>query len=175
MLNIFKQTTLYKLYNFIKTGIQYQKVNKVVGKTFYSNEFKLLIANYLKTHLKEDWIGRLYGVINPTIDINGNLDISTMVIELDGNNTNNADWVKNWLYKQLQLIAQLFKIEKLYDYINLDIKHVGPIEMDNYLIVFDLVARKSFTNAAKSLGKNIIFWIIVCFILFGLNSWLHFF
>lgn len=166
---LFRQSTIYKTYDFFKSWIYYAKVKKSAGTVFYSEEFKTLMRKYLKVDLKEDWIGRLYGVINPTINEKGQLDFSSMVIELDGNDTNNSDWVNTWIYKQLNLVSQLFKIEHLYDFINLDIKHVGPVSMDNYLIVFDLIARKSFTNSAKSLLKNLSVLAviaIVCLIIF---------
>lgn len=163
---IFKRTTLYKCYDFFSSWYQYNKLKKSVGRTFYSDEFKLIISKYLKTYLKEDWIGRLYGVINPAVNIDGNLDFSSMIIEIDGNNTNNSEWVKNWLYKQLNMVAQLFKIERLYDYINLDIKHVGPENLDNYLIVFDLIPRKQFANASKTFAKSLLLWGVIIAALF---------
>lgn len=171
---LFKHTTIYKLYNFIRQWRNYSKINRTVGKTFYSPEFNLLISKYLKVNLREDWIGRLYGVINPTIDINGNIDLSSMVIELDGNNSNSRDWTLNWVYKQLRLVAQLFKIEQLYDYINLDIKHVGPENLDNYLVVFDLVSRKEFANATKAFFKSLFFWGSLVGIFFIFNAIFHF-
>lgn len=171
---IFHRTTIYKFYDFIRSGIRYNKTKNSVGKLFYSDELKLLMQQYLKTNLKEDWIGRLYGVVNPTIN-NGQLDISTMVIELDGNHTNNDDWATTWIYKQLRLVGQLFKINGLYDYINLEIKKVGPINLDNYLVIFDLVDRKIYTNSAKTFFKSILFWGSITGIVFILNSFLHFF
>ena len=71
------------------------------------------------------------------------------IIEIDGDNTNTNEWVKTWVYKQLRLIAQLFKIEKLYDYIDVEFTHVGPENLDNYLIVFDIVSRKILADSAK--------------------------
>ena len=172
--NLFKRTTIYKLFDFIRNGYTYEKTKNQIGKTFYSEDFKMLMRKYIKVNLKEDWLGRLYGVINPTIDINGNLDLSSMVIELDGNETNNTVWVKNWLYKQLRMVAQLFKIEKLYDYINMDISHVGPPEFDNYLIVFDLVARKEYAESAKTFGKSLLLWGGLTGMFFIFNAFFHF-
>lgn len=172
--NLFRHTTIYKTFNFLRSSIRYIKLNKSVGKIFHSNDFKLLLRKYLNINVKTDWLGRLYGIINPIIDVNGNLNISTMVIEIDGNDTNNSEWVKNWLYKQLNLTSQLFKLEKLYDYISMDIEHVGPIEMDNYLIIFDLVYRLEFAKALKSLLKNIGIWIVLIGLFFLSNAFFHF-
>lgn len=146
-------TTTYRLYNFIRTSYQYHKAKKYVGETFYSKAFHNVIQKYLGVNLKEDWIGRLYGVANPNIK-NGQWDVSSMIIEIDGDNTNTDEGVKQWAFKQMQLIAELFKIEKMYDYISLEFKHVGPIELDNYLIIFDITARRNWAKACKKLFYN---------------------
>lgn len=148
-------TTTYRLYNFIKSSFDYHKAKKYVAETFYSNAFHKVIQKYLGVNLKEDWLGRLYGVANPNIK-NGQWDVSSMIIEIDGENTNTDEGVKQWAFKQMQLIAELFKIEKMYDYISLEFKHVGPIEFDNYLIVFDITARRNWAKACKKLLFNCV-------------------
>ena len=75
--------------------------------------------------------------------------IALEIDHIDGDNTNTNEWVKAWAYKQLRLVAQLFKIEKLYDYINVEFTHVGPENFDNYLIVFDIVSRKVLADSVK--------------------------
>jgi len=151
---LYKNSLLGKTTTYISDSIQYRKDKKLISDTFYGPAFKKVINQYLKTDLREDWIGRLYGVVNPTIH-NGELDFNNMIVEIDGENTNNNEYVKHWVYKQMQLISNLFKIEKLYDYIDIDFSHVGPINMDNYLVVFDIVSRKIKAESGKSLLKRI--------------------
>lgn len=157
---IWQNLPFYRTYRFFKSWYDYDKSKKYIGETFYSDGFHEVIRKYLKVDLREDWIGRLYGVVNPNI-VNGKFDVSTMVIEIDGDNTNTNNHVKQWVYKQLQLIATLFKIEKLYDYISLEFKHVGPEEMDNYLIIFDMTSRKQFAKDARKFIYNIAFWGVI--------------
>lgn len=147
---IFKKTFVYKLYNVFECLYNYLKDKHYVGDTFHSKEFIFVLNKYLKTNMKIDWIGRVYGIVNPNIDSNGNFDISSIIMEIDGENTNNNEYVKNWVYKQMGLIQHLFKLNKMYDYISIDFEHVGPIEMDNYLVVFDIASRQLFTQALKS-------------------------
>jgi len=139
-----------KTYNLFKSLFIYLKERKIIGKYFYSNEFATIIKHYTNLTLSKDWIGRLYGVINPAIDIHGNINMSNTIIEIDGDNTNNNEYLKNWIYKQLHLIASVFNMKNLYTYIDMDIKHVGPLEADNYLIVFDIVSRKGLSEAFKT-------------------------
>lgn len=154
---IWENLPFYRTYRFVRSWYDYRKDKKYIGETFYSDAFKTVIKKYIKVDLREDWIGRLYGVVNPNI-VNGKFDISTMVFEVDGDNTNTNNHVKQWVYRQLQLIATLFKIEQLYDYISLEFKHVGPEEMDNYLIIFDMTSRQIFAKDSRSFICNLAFW-----------------
>lgn len=161
---LFHNTLLYKTYNVIRAGYEYASAYSLISDTFYSDEFKFVLKRYLNLNVSKDWLGRLYGVINPNIDIDGKLNFNNTIIEIDGDNTNSSSYVDAWVYKQMALISELFKIEKLYDYINVDIKHVGPISHDNYLIVFDMVDRKNFTNSLKSFCKHSILYIVIAII-----------
>lgn len=163
-MNLFKHTFIYKTYQFIKSIFIYRKDKKLIGDTLYSDEFKLVLKRYLNLNIKKDWLGRLYGVINPLIDIDGKFNVNNMVIELDDNNTNNDQYVKTWIHKQLKLISDLFKIHRLYEYINMDITKLDNI--DNYLIVFDIVARKEMSNSFKKFIKHFIFYGIVALAVF---------
>ena len=163
-MNIFKHTLIYKTYKFIKSIFIYNKERNLIKDTFYSNQFKLVLKRYLYLNVDKDWLGRLYGVINPLIDINGKFDVNNVVIELDDNNTNNDNYVKNWLHKQLKLISDLFKIHKLYDYINMEIRKLDNI--DNYLVIFDIVARKEMSSSFKKFIGHLTFYGIIATIIF---------
>lgn len=149
MKKLWKYTWCYKSYDFIRNWHLYLKDKKIIGPVFYGDEFKLVLRRYLNTPFKEDWIGRLYGVINPTINNNGEFDITSSIIEMDDENTNSNTYVKMWLFKQLDLVKALFKLDNLYDYINITTKHVGPITQDNYLVIFDIASQEEFISSFK--------------------------
>ena len=151
---VYEHSFLGRTISLISNYHQYRKDIRLIGDTLYSDAFKLVLKRYLKTDVRKDWLGRLYGVVNPTINENGQFDINSMIIEIDGENTNNNEYVKHWVYKQMRLISDLFKIEKLYDYINIDFSHVGPDNLDNYLIVFDIVSRQVAAESAKKWLKH---------------------
>lgn len=123
--------------------------------------FLLLVKQYLRVELKKDWIGRMYGVINPNVDIDGNFDPSTMIIEIDGENTNNNEYVKTWIYKQLRLISAVFSLKEFYEKITIDIYHVGPQEYDNYLIVFDFESRQNKVYWRKKFLLRTLFLLLI--------------
>ena len=154
-------TLTWRLVMLVQSIYRYITDMSYISDTLYSKEFLTVLKQYLRISIKKDWIGRLYGVINPYIDIDGKIDFNNTIIEIDGDNTNSNEYVKNWVYRQFNLIDNLFKIIKLYDYINVDIKHVGPLNADNYLIVIDVVSRKEMTYALKRVLKQTILYMII--------------
>lgn len=150
----------------VKDIYYYIKDYNYISDTLYSDAFSLVLKRYLNLEVDKDWIGRLYGIINPNVDINGNFNINNMILEIDGNNTNNNEQVKNWAYKQLTLIGQLFKIENLYNYIDLTFKHVGPKEADNYLLIFDIVSRKNMVHTLRNTIIQMLIYGILALIIF---------
>lgn len=154
-------TLTWQLVMLVQSIYRYITDLSYISDTLYSKEFITVLKRYLKISMKKDWIGRLYGVINPYIDIDGKIDFSNTIIEIDGDNTNSNEYVKNWVYRQFNLIDNLFKINKLYDYISVDIKHVGPLNADNYLIVIDVVSRKEMTYTLKRVLKQSILYMII--------------
>ena len=154
-------TLTWRLVMLVQSIYRYITDMSYISDTLYSKEFLTVLKQYIRISVKKDWIGRLYGVINPYIDIDGKIDFNNAIIEIDGDNTNSNEYVKNWVYRQFNLIDNLFKINKLYDYINVDIKHVGPLNADNYLIVIDVVSRKEMAYVLKRVLKQTILYMII--------------
>ena len=126
----------------------YIKDWRLVEESLHGDGFRSLLKHYLKMDSRIDWLGRVYGVVNPAINEKGEFDYNGMVFELNGVNTNNQTWVENWLYKQMILINNIFDVQKtgFFDIIDANVKHVGPENADNYLIVFDIASRKEMVR-----------------------------
>ena len=165
--NIFSHTLIYKAYNCFASFIQYIKDYNIVAESLYSEAFNKVLLRYLNKPFKKDWIGRLYAVINPNIDINGKFNVNNTIIELDDERTNNQAYVENWIYKQLDLVANVFKIQNMYSYISLGIEHVGPKEHDNYLVVFDITSRIDWMKALKKFFIHLSIYILIAGIIIG--------
>lgn len=133
----------------------YIKDWRAVEESLHGDAFRVLLKKYLKMDRRIDWLGRVYGVVNPSINEHGEFDYNGMVFELDGVNTSTNTWVENWLYKQMILVSNVFDINKtgFFDIISADIRHVGPENADNFLIVFDIVARQEMAKRWKR-----VFW-----------------
>lgn len=164
--NIFQHTLIYKFYNVFASLVQYIKDYNIVSDILYSEDFNIILKRYLNKSFKRDWIGRLYAVINPNIDIDGKLNFNNTIIELDDDRTNNDRFVENWIYKQMGLVANIFKLQNLYAYISVAIEHVGPKNADNYLVIFDITSRIDFATAFKKFIKHSIVYGIIGLITF---------
>lgn len=158
---IFNISLTGKILLLFKSIYNYISDYNLVSDAFYGDGFKQIIYKYLNIELKKDWIGRLYGIINPTIDIDGNFNINNVIIELDGELTNNNEYVKSWLYKQLYLVQNLFNFNDFYHYISMDLTHVGPAIGDNYLIVFDITSRKEITKYFQKILIQLLIYSII--------------
>ena len=173
MSSIWKKGFIYRAHEFFVNWNDYRKVKKNIKDVFYSKEFKELVKQYLNIELEKDWIGRLYGVINPNIDINGNFDVNNVIIEIDGNNTNTDEYTKIWLYRQLNVMGQLYNMKNFYANISYDIRHVGPITQDNYLIVLEPVGLSDMITSLKKLLKTITTYLCIGGITVGMLFYYH--
>lgn len=168
---LFSGTLTYKLYSLFRSIKDYIFDYEYVSDSLYSDVFRVILEKYLKLKVKKDWLGRLYGVINPNLDIDGKVNFSNVIVELDGENTNSDVFVKQWIYAQMNMVKAVFRLEDsgFFDYITCDITHVGPIEHDNYLVVFDLYARKEMAMYFKAVCKQIFIYAV----LFGIGYLLY--
>lgn len=165
MKKIWTHTWIYKTYNMFRKYSEYRKVKKYVSPIIYTPEFKLILNKYLNIDIRKDWLGRLYGIINPSINREGFFDISNTIIEIDGDNTNSNNYVQYWVYNQLNMINNLFNFNNLYDYLTVDIQKVGPINTDNYLVILDIASRQEFASSFKRWLKMSIFYIIIALLI----------
>ena len=141
----------------------YIKDWRLVEESLHGDGFRSLLKHYLKMDSRIDWLGRVYGVVNPAINEKGEFDYNGMVFELNGVNTNNQTWVENWLYKQMILVNNIFDVQKtgFFDIIDANVKHVGPENADNYLIVFDIASRKEMVRRWKRVILQSIAYAVV--------------
>lgn len=165
---LFSYTLIYKIYlNFVLLK-EYIYDYDYVSESLYSEAFSKILEKYLNLKVKKDWIGRIYGVINPNLDINGNVNFANTIIEIDDNNTNSNEYVKNWIYKQMNMVKYVFRLDEsgFFDYIGCDIEHVGPKEYDNYLVVFYIVSQKAMLQNLKRLLKQFSIYAIIAAIIY---------
>ena len=158
--SLLKRTLTYKTAYLFACIFSYIKSRLYIKDTLYSEQFKYVLKKYLKADFKEDWIGRLYAVVNPAVDINGNIDFGSQIIEFTDDGMSTDGYVKGWVLKQMNLIKSVFHLQQsgFFDYINAEFKHVGPENADNWLVVFDLVDRKILVSSIYKEIKQILLY-----------------
>ena len=163
MNKIFKWTLIYNLSQFIYWAWYHMFKNDAVEESLHGQSFYSILKSYLRMNPKTDFLGRVYGVINPSLNSDGKFDWSDMIFEIDGENTNNYAYVENWLYKQMLAVSTMFNLDKsgFFDNITMDIKHVGPHNADNYLVVFDTVARRQMASYFKKSVLRIFIYLLI--------------
>lgn len=169
--NLYSKTLIYKFYLVFYHLYYYIHDYNLVAESLYSKNFLSILKRYLNKEFKKDWIGRLYAVINPNIDITGKFNFNNTIIEIDDDKTNNEIYVKNWIYKQMQLVADLFKIENMYNYISMTLNHVGPKNADNFLVVFDITSRIDLSKAFKKFIIHLLVYVFIFFIVIYLKNY----
>ena len=88
---LFYKTFIGRFVKTIKSLYEYIKDYEYISDTLYSEAFKIVLKEYLNVEIRKDWIGRLYGVINPNVNEEGKFDITKTIIEFDDENTNNEE------------------------------------------------------------------------------------
>lgn len=163
ILSVLRLSLIYKTLKTISCLIDYVKSYLYIKDTLYSEQFLYVLKKYLNVQFKKDWIGRLYGVINPSIDINGNIDFGSQIIEFTEDGLSTDNYVQGWVYKQMSLIKSVFNLQQsgFFDYIGVSFNHVGPANADNWLVVFDMPSRKLLCSYIKKTLKQVILYGII--------------
>ena len=169
MKKLYSWTLIYAFISAVHWTYEYILDWKNSHEFLHGDAFRLILKKYLRMNAKVDWLGRVYGIVNPNFDERGNIDFNNMVFEIDGINTNNNTWVENWLYKQMILVSNVFNLERtgLFDIVTSETRHVGPRDADNYLVIFDILSRKLMSKKWKRCIIQSIIYTIIGFIIFN--------
>lgn len=161
----FNKTLCSKIYNTFKYLYYYiQDINTFSDK-FESDDFIRILHNYLYGNFKKDWLGRIYGIVNPNLDKDGKYDQNRIIFEFDNETTHSNKFTETWIMKQLMLCKAMFRLEKLFDYISLDMKEVSPIGYDNYLLIFSYTSQKELFKSLKGTFWHALVYGIIAVIL----------
>ena len=122
------------IYRFIKYLILNIKYTKILNKVYKSENIPDNLSKLFGSKFKQDWIGRLYTVINPNL-LGEDFDINTIIYEYDENGLNNKSWVERWIMTKLNIAQSFIQTNNLFDLLTYDIERLD--EYDNYLFVIE--------------------------------------
>lgn len=139
----------------ISTIINYIRVQRLLRKIYASEKIEKNLSRIFGVECKQDWVGRLYMVVNPiiqNIEDGGN----TLVYDKDENLV-----IEGWVMKNLELIRNFVVNNSMFDLLTYSIDRIDDDE--NYLIVFK--------NVYFDDMKKVVKWSFI-FIIIGLLTWL---
>lgn len=131
------------LFNFIRYN---RYIRRAIKAEYLLDKLKYLFGG---REFKQDWIGRIFTVVNPNVD-NFQTDGNTMVFE------EGKPVIEKWLMDNMNLMAKFITTNNLFDLLTYKIDRLD--EDDNYLIVLQNIFYESAKKELKWLtfGLGII-------------------
>ena len=149
---------IYRFFKYLFLNIKYTKILNRVYKT------ENIIQNLSKlfgTNFKQDWIGRLYTVINPNI-MGEDFDINMIIYEYNENGLDNKEFVQRWIMTKLNIAQTFIQTNNLFDLLTYDIKKLD--EYDNYLFIIEPITLNDCLKYSKYFAILLTILILIILI-----------
>lgn len=109
----------------------------MIKKAFKDENLIEGLSQIFKTNFKTDWIGRVYAVLNPNLDENGQYSPNTQIFEYGENGLNNERMVEQWVMERLTVVSNFIQTNNLFELLTYSIKKLD--KYDNYLFILEPV------------------------------------
>lgn len=149
---------------FIKNLINYIKIKKIIRKVIkeenlLDNLSALFSSDNYKVNFKQDWIGRIYAVLNPVVQ-----DPQSRIFEYDTNGVNLNSFVEKWIMERMLIADTFVKNHDLFDILIYDIKQIDGDY--NFLFTLTPIVWHNFWKSSKIFISVLISLITLATILF---------
>ena len=134
------------IYRFFKYLILNIKYTKILNKIYEDEHIPENLSNLFKSQFKQDWIGRLYTVINPNL-LGEDFDMNTIIYEYGETGLNNKTFVERWIMMRLNIAQSFIQANNLFDLLTYDIKKID--EYDNYLFIVEPITTRDCLKYTK--------------------------
>lgn len=155
------------IYNFFKNLILNIKYTRLIKKVYKDENIINGLSELFKTEFKMDWVGRLYTIINPNIDENGNYSPNSQIFEYGENGLNNNKMVEQWVMERMVIVSNFIKVNNLFELLTYSIKKLD--KYDNYLFIIEPITLQDCFKWSKRmvllLGALFIVGIILLIVL----------
>ena len=119
------------IYNFLKFLIMYIRYNRVLNDVYKKENILEGLSSTLGAELKQDWIGRLYAVVNPYI-VDGKYDPSKIITEIGKDIPTNMV-LEKYVMERFNIASQFIQANNLFDLMSYKMTRLD--EYENYLLV----------------------------------------
>lgn len=148
------------LYNFIKYLILNIRYTKLLKKVYKNENLIENLSKLFGVEFKIDWIGRIYGVINPNI-VNGVYDPNVQIFEYGEGELSNTMYIEKWIMERLTIAANFVQANNLFDLLTYKIKKID--NYDNYLFIIQPITLQDCIHYTKRFG--LIYSVVVIFLI----------
>lgn len=146
---------IYRFFKYLILNIKYTKIlNKIYKEENISQNLSLLF----KSNFKQDWIGRLYTVINPNL-LGEDFDINTIIYEYGEEGLNNKAFVERWIMTRLNIAQSFIQANNLFDLLTYDIKKLD--DYDNYLFIIQPITLNDCLKYSKLFSILISILVVI--------------
>lgn len=155
------------VYNFLKYLILSIRYSRILNKVIREENILPGLSIMLGTELNQDWIGRIYGVINPYIK-DGKFDPESIITEL-GKDVSSEMVIEKFIMERLSIAQQFIRANNLFDLLTYEIKRIDNNE--NYLFVMEPIPYEDLFTWTKRFGwlmSGLMVVGIICAILFAI-------
>ena len=147
---------------FIRNLIDYVRIKKIIKKVIREENLLYNLSNLFSTktyqvNFKQDWIGRIYAVINPAVQ-----DPQARIFEYDEEGMNMNSYVNKWIMEHMIAADNFVKNHELFDILTYNFEQLD----DDYNFLFTLtpVAWFDFWTSTKR-----VLWITLALVAIGIT------
>ena len=149
------------IYNFIKYLILSIRYQRIIQKVYQEDGLLTNFSKLFGSELKQDWIGRVYTIINPWIR-DGKYDPTSAVYEL-GQNGPSYQSVEKYIMDRLNIAQKFIRTNNLFDLLTYKLERLD--EYENYLFVMYPIPYIDLAKWSKYFGYLLVVLIIIGIIL----------
>ena len=149
---------MYFLVQLIIAISHHRKVRKIFNTAIREENLILGLSTILCTQMYQDWIGRIYGVINPEIE-NGEFRPG----RIQDHNGDTKQWVDRFVVAQINLLRDYIREVNLFDLVTYRIK---ALKGNNFLVMLEPVTWVVIPSLIKKFLVEVTFEGIILYIIY---------
>jgi hypothetical protein len=137
----------------------YRKYNKILKQVYKQENLLQNLGQMLGAKFRIDWIGRVYAVINPSIQ-NNQYDANSQIFEYGPDGLSDLPGVESWLMRRLNIVQQFVQAQNIFDLLTFKLKKLD--NNNNFLFILQPLP----LDDLKTYTKRFLL-LILCLILIG--------
>lgn len=135
------------IYKFFKNLFLNIKYSKIIKKVYKEEHLLEGLSSIFKANFKTDWIGRVYAVLNPNLDENGQYSPNTQIFEYGSDGLNNDRMVEQWVMEKMVIISDFIRTNNLFEILTYSLKRID--KYDNYLFILEPITLQDCLKSSK--------------------------